>query len=354
MNDRPLISFYVIACNQEKFIAEAVTGALTQTWTPLEIVLSDDCSNDRTFEIMRQLTSTYKGPHKIILNRNEKRLGVGAHVNRILQLCTGEWIVASAGDDVSVPERTERLYNYWASQTNKTGLVFSNIIEINENGALLYKRDFRQDVSDLCPQNQLSWNYRERLSQKAPDVHGSSFGYPRRTFDDFGPIWDDIVFEDAILNWRAEMREQVALCPEYLVRHRNHAGQITNTYSKNALKNANTIRRMLKWSTVQLNRQKLSDTKLALAKGWITEDVYKMAEHYLSEKLKREELDFSLYWSSLPKRWRILLNNWHNLIKEKRISEILFAMLPRPVYVFALRLKAQKNIFCRWLKHEEQ
>ena len=106
-------------------MAEAVAGALTQTWTPLEVVLSDDCSNDATFEIMQSMAREYKGPHSIVLNRNEKRLGVGAHINRIIQLCRGDWIVASAGDDVSMPERTVRLYGHWAVQGKKAGLVYS-------------------------------------------------------------------------------------------------------------------------------------------------------------------------------------------------------------------------------------
>ncbi|MEW6406693.1 MAG: glycosyltransferase family A protein [Chloroflexota bacterium] len=96
-----MINFYIIAYNQERFVAEAVAGALAQTYSPLEVVLSDECSDDRTFAIMQDMARAFKGPHKIVLNRNEKHLGVGAHINRILELCTGDWIVASAGDDVS-------------------------------------------------------------------------------------------------------------------------------------------------------------------------------------------------------------------------------------------------------------
>src|SRR5574340_1123723 len=135
MNIKPLISFYVISCNQERFVADAIAGALAQTWTPLEVVLSDDCSNDATFEIMKDMVQAYKGPHSIVLNRNEKRLGVGAHINKIIQLCRGEWIVASAGDDVSLPERTFTLYSHWIAQGKIAGLVYSNIIETKEDGS---------------------------------------------------------------------------------------------------------------------------------------------------------------------------------------------------------------------------
>ena len=51
-SSRPLITFALMAYNQEQLIEEAVAGALAQTYSPLEIILSDDCSTDRTFSIM--------------------------------------------------------------------------------------------------------------------------------------------------------------------------------------------------------------------------------------------------------------------------------------------------------------
>ena len=70
--EKPLITFALFAYNQERFIREAVEGAFSQTYSPLEIILSDDCSPDRTFEIMKEMAAEYTGPHTIVLNRNEK------------------------------------------------------------------------------------------------------------------------------------------------------------------------------------------------------------------------------------------------------------------------------------------
>jgi glycosyltransferase involved in cell wall biosynthesis len=63
--DRSLVTFALFAYNQEKYIREAVEGALAQTYEPLEIILSDDCSSDRTFETMREMAATYDGPHQV-------------------------------------------------------------------------------------------------------------------------------------------------------------------------------------------------------------------------------------------------------------------------------------------------
>lgn len=51
VTDQPLVTFALFAYNQEQYIREAVEGAFSQTYKPLEIILSDDCSRDRTFEI---------------------------------------------------------------------------------------------------------------------------------------------------------------------------------------------------------------------------------------------------------------------------------------------------------------
>ena len=53
--DRPVLTFAVVSCNQEQFVREAVEAALAQTYSPLEIILSDDCSDDRSFEIMQEM-----------------------------------------------------------------------------------------------------------------------------------------------------------------------------------------------------------------------------------------------------------------------------------------------------------
>jgi hypothetical protein len=49
--DQPLVTFALFAYNQEKYIREAVEGAFAQTYEPIEVILSEDYSTDRTFEI---------------------------------------------------------------------------------------------------------------------------------------------------------------------------------------------------------------------------------------------------------------------------------------------------------------
>ena len=97
------------AYDQESLIAEAVAGAFAQTWSPLEIILSDDGSPDGTFRVMQELAAAYTGPHRVVLNRNPKNLGIAGHMNRLARLVSARLWVDSAGDDISEPQRVARL-----------------------------------------------------------------------------------------------------------------------------------------------------------------------------------------------------------------------------------------------------
>ena len=54
----PLVSFCILTYNQEKFIEDAIKGALSQEYDNLEIIISDDGSTDRTYDIAKNLTNT--------------------------------------------------------------------------------------------------------------------------------------------------------------------------------------------------------------------------------------------------------------------------------------------------------
>jgi|GEM_PF-2700822 cellulose synthase/poly-beta-1,6-N-acetylglucosamine synthase-like glycosyltransferase len=51
--ERPLLTFGLSGYNHAHFIENAILGTLSQTYTPLEIILSDDHSSDGTFQIMQ-------------------------------------------------------------------------------------------------------------------------------------------------------------------------------------------------------------------------------------------------------------------------------------------------------------
>jgi len=132
--DNPLVTVCLFAYNQECFIREAVEAALVQTYSPLEIIISDDCSTDTTFDIIQEITSHYKGVHALSVNRNVRNMGFVAHVNHVVALANGELIVMMAGDDISLPHQVDVFVAEWRNVHKKALVMYSSMTEIDERG----------------------------------------------------------------------------------------------------------------------------------------------------------------------------------------------------------------------------
>ena len=84
------------AYNAEKYIAEAIDSILGQTFEDFEFIILNDCSTDRTEEIIL----SYDDP-RIVYLKNEQNLGVAATLNRGLEVAKGEYIARMDADDIS-------------------------------------------------------------------------------------------------------------------------------------------------------------------------------------------------------------------------------------------------------------
>ena len=99
----PKISVIMPAYNAEKYIAEAIDSILGQTFGDFEFIILNDCSTDRTEEIIL----SYEDP-RIVYLKNEQNMGVAATLNRGLAVAKGEYIARMDADDISQPYRLEK------------------------------------------------------------------------------------------------------------------------------------------------------------------------------------------------------------------------------------------------------
>ena len=120
------VSLILIAYNQEQFVRQACESVLHQHGGSIEIILSDDCSIDGTYKVMQDVVSSYRGHHRVILRRNEHNLGLVGHINKVIGLCSGEFIVYAAGDDISAPERVVRTMDLFANGDGKVLICSSH------------------------------------------------------------------------------------------------------------------------------------------------------------------------------------------------------------------------------------
>jgi glycosyltransferase involved in cell wall biosynthesis len=225
---RPLITFVVMAFNQQKFIGDAVEAAFSQTYSPLEIVLSDDASKDETFNIMSKMREEYTGNHTIILNRNECQQGLGAHLDKIMEIAKGELIVVSAGDDISVAERTETVFRAWDSSGRCASSIYSDYISIAEDGHKL-EAPPSPPVGRSTPAFEFqATDLASFVTSLTPLVSGCTHAFIPRLFTYFGPLTNSVTFEDMALTFRSHAIGRLLYIKHPLVFYRRHGNNLSS------------------------------------------------------------------------------------------------------------------------------
>jgi glycosyltransferase involved in cell wall biosynthesis len=131
MIDQPLVSIIIATFNQRDFVSESIDSALNQNYTNIEIIVTDDGSNDGTIEILQEYASNY--PNKIKLITSEKNTGITKNGNRGLNVATGEFIAWLGGDDLMMPDKIKKQVEVLISRPDAVGCCHD--AEVFESGS---------------------------------------------------------------------------------------------------------------------------------------------------------------------------------------------------------------------------
>ena len=211
VTERPLVTMLLLAYQQQATIDAAIRGALQQTYSPLEIVISDDASSDATWATIERTVAGYAGPHRVVLSRNPRNLGIGAHLNRMVELSHGELLFVAAGDDVSLPRRCERVVDAWFAAGRQPDLISSSLLDLDDQG---------RTHGTITPTDLSSYRDAADWLARPPHVVGAAQAWTRRVFDRFGPLPAGSVAEDLLMVFRAIVSGGAITLAEPLVQYR--------------------------------------------------------------------------------------------------------------------------------------
>lgn len=107
------VSFIVPCRDKAKFVGDTVNSVLAQTYSPMEIVLSDQGSVDGSFEIMSNLAAKYNGANTVrVLQCPDTEFkgmaGLNRHLNWLHTQITGDIVIMCSADDLNHPDRALR------------------------------------------------------------------------------------------------------------------------------------------------------------------------------------------------------------------------------------------------------
>lgn len=105
--NNPAISVIVPAYNVEKYVERCIDSLLNQTFKDIEIIIIDDCSTDKTFEI---INNKYGKIPNVSIFKNDVNIGQGQTRNKAMKIAKGKYIYFLDSDDVLLSHGLERLY----------------------------------------------------------------------------------------------------------------------------------------------------------------------------------------------------------------------------------------------------
>jgi glycosyltransferase involved in cell wall biosynthesis len=206
----PLVSALILVYNGERYVAEAVESALAQTYSPIEVIVLDNGSTDRSAEIAR----AYEPEVRVHI---EPERGINRARNAAVEQARGEYIAFLDGDDVWEPRKTEWQIDAFEADPS-ADIVYGHV---------------RQFLSPDCEPELAA---RLRIPEEPqPGVLLSALLAPRRVFDLIGPLTPELNVSD-VLEWflrsrRLGLRE--VLLPQVVTHRRVHDANHSHRHKAN-------------------------------------------------------------------------------------------------------------------------
>lgn len=311
MPESPKLTLALCCYKFERFVTEAVEGAFSQTYRPLEIVISDDHSPDSTWDRIVDVVKRRGGLKvladaswqksdfcgtvemglsndlTLVLNRNEKNLGLALHENKLFELSHGEWIAFQAGDDVSLPNRMEVIAQRIA--------VNPQIRCLHCNTDLIDAQGAPFKVAD---------DFKKKTKGKGsglPNILGASAVYHKDVYRQFGPLGANVGNEDHVLPLRASLLGKIEWVQTPLLRYRKHGDNASGCFSTDPDSAARYRLKIIHSYYQELDDLHTAEEKDLLVRGSLVTKFRKL--------LKREILlQWSLgHWVLHPEmRWQVI------------------------------------------------
>jgi glycosyltransferase involved in cell wall biosynthesis len=299
---KPLVSCYILSYNHEKYIDEALDGLFSQDYDNIEYLISDDNSTDNTWINIKKYLNINKNKLKnknILLNKNDNNLGLMKHIEKVVLLTSGSILIGMPGDDISFPNRTSCIVDFF--KNNNASMVFSNATIIdtkrNEYGKLFIREMKSKSIDNI-------------INNGFVGLSGATKATKRDVYDKFGKIPLSIENEDDHLPFRAALLDGIGIIDKPLLYYRLHENSLSSwlwkkqsfrEYLDRYIKNLdNRINHYIEWEKL-IYKSNLSDQEELVEKINIK-----------INKLKKEMRDSNtLYF-----KFRIYFNMQINILKQ--------------------------------------
>ena len=145
-----LVSVIMPIYNAEKYLTTTLDSIVCQDYKNIEIVLVDDCSQDKSAEI---ITNFQKVHPEIVYYLQEQNMGAGAARNKALELATGQYVAFLDSDDVWMPDKIRRQIELMKDK--QSPFSYTAIEMMNEKGETIKGK---RNIKECCDYKYLLHN----------------------------------------------------------------------------------------------------------------------------------------------------------------------------------------------------
>lgn len=224
LNEFPMVSVVVPACNCQHFIKATLQSLINQSYPHLEIIVTDDGSRDQTAKIVKN--ATLKDKRIKLLQQTNK--GVAAARNLAIRHSKGSFIAPVDADDICFPLKIAKLLDILQKAGTRCGLAYAWSININQYGSVIGQ----------APQSEFDGDVFEYLLLYNILNNGSSCLIRKKCFDVVGLYNTDFFTqkaqgcEDWDLYLRIAEKFEFKLVREFLTGYRKRKNSMSDNYKE--------------------------------------------------------------------------------------------------------------------------
>lgn len=256
----PLVSVICNCLNHENFIFEALESVAKQTYTNIELIVINNGSSD---DSQKKILEFIKENPQVKFINLEKTLTHNKVFNLAFKQSNGEFLIDLSGDDKLLPDCVEKQISFFKKQNSEVGLVFGNVLEINEKGVFL-RNYFDVDENGKVKDKSLFETNYEKLLKGGLCMCSVSAMLSRKYFEILGGYNENLFFEDLDYWLRLSFKYRIAFLDEFLVEKRFLENSFGNqTFKKNKISDKINESLLIIFKEA-INRNNKSQNKLLL------------------------------------------------------------------------------------------
>ncbi len=252
----------LLTYNGEKYLVPMLESILAQSYRPIQLLIADDASTDRTTDILSQFKEKNKtSDFRIDLVLREKNLGRAGNRNGIIHDITGDYVFLADQDDIWNPRKIEKQISFLQSHPDCYGVGCDRRLISQDDRVLLesenrFRKHKHKTISDLEDNLKFQSNF-------PANCIGFRNGGIEKSFSIPGQMEEP----DRFLRVMLACMGNIGYVDEPLVNYRIHLNNLSGNYYEHIEKNPVLVFRNYYRKNKRYNRIYKKDDEMILSEA---------------------------------------------------------------------------------------